>query len=187
MSACIADGYTYSTVIEEGVKIFPSKPEKTDRQTPADSEADEFLTQRDNGNLQRARYLGRRYARRLLRLWRPWDSSEVAKQKKALFAYVVAKVEQTHSKNSILQQTTLSTFFETVRKISKNDYEIIVDSLAFTQYLLCERGSGCINIGDVFARLCGQGDNPDMTTKGEVYYHRYVSRCTDLHRRTCYK
>ncbi len=187
MSIAIARCDVWSTVIEEGVKIFPPTREVAAKKNEADSEADDFLLERDNGNLELAKYLGQRYARRLLRLWSPWDSKNERAQKKALFSYVVVKVEQKHSQSSILKQATLSAFYETVRKISKSDYEIISDSLAHTQYLLCENSAGEQNIGEVFAKLCGHPKNTALINRAEVYYHHFTAKCTELHHRTCYK
>ena len=170
---------------DEDVKIFPGSgfvgAEKTE-----DDGAAEFVRERDNGNLEKAKRAGNKMARRMRFLWRPGDSAPLHDQKKVLFAYAAAKAIEKHCHTSVLTQSVLSEFHHAVQANSRRDYDLIQDSVAFTKYLLSER-SGKDALGGVFAELCKDKENDKLQRKGILLYYRYFSDCLMILTKTTFQ
>ena len=160
---------------DEDVKIFPGSGFVGAKKAEDDGAA-EFVRERDNGNLEKAKKAGAKMARKLRFLWRPGDSANLHAQKKVLFAYAAAKAIEKHCHTSVLTQSVLSEFHHAVKGHSQRDYDLIQDSVAFTKYLLSERG-GKEALGGVFAELCDGKENDKLRCKGVLLYYRYFSDC----------
>jgi len=166
------------------VKIFGGSASKPDK-TAEDDGAAEFVRERDNGNIDRAKQMGRQMAGKITRLWRIGDSTVLRTQKKVLFAYAAAKVIEKHCASSVLSHAALSQFHHAVQLRSQKDYEAIQDSVAFTKYLLSERG-GKEALGAVFAELCGEKNNLTLQRKGISLYYRYTGDCLKIFDRAAF-
>ena len=92
-------------------------------------------------------------------------------------AYAAAKVIEKHCANSVLSHAALSEFHHAVQLRSQKEYEAIQDSVAFTKYLLSERG-GKEALGAVFAELCGEKNS--LTLQGSLRAKRLIFRLVDL-------
>lgn len=158
------------------VKIFSGSGAARIRPTEDDGAA-EFVRERDNGNIDKAKQLGKMLARRLRWLWCFGDNTQVSDQKKVLFSYVAVKVIGRQIQSSLLGQAALGEFYRSVKIHSQRDYDKIQDSVAFTKYLLSEQKAAKNAIGGVFAELCGQRDNNALKNKGMQLYYRYTSDC----------
>lgn len=180
-----AGGFLFAA--DDDIKIFPGSGTRIASGDSAQEDADEFVRQRNNGNIDRAKRLGARYARHLCRLWRPGDSSEVLSQKKVLYAYAVANAIEERSPNTFLEQAALSAFHQNVANRSAADHETIEDSAAFTLYLLAERDRCGAGFGRVYAQLCGREDDEEMVGKGIWLYHRYTADCASIFNRANYQ
>ena len=123
---------------DEDVKIFPGSGFARAKKAEDDGAA-EFVRERDNGNLEKAKRAGDQMARKMRFLWRPGDTGPLHAQKKVLFAYAAAKAIEKHCHTSVLTQSVLSEFHRAVKAHSQYDYDLIQDSVAFTKYLLSER------------------------------------------------
>ncbi len=162
---------------DEDVKIFAGSG--SCNAFAEDDGAAEFVRERDNGNLDKARQLGCALAGQLGRLWRPGDSGLRLDQKKVLFAYAVARVAEQQCAGSVLRQAVVGEFQREVCARRPRDGSIIQDSAAFTKYLLAER-SGTEALGQVFAELCGARGSTRLQGRGAALYRRYAGICTGL-------
>ncbi len=173
---------TYFTVVrfwaepeEDGdIKIFSGSGGYA--KANEDDGAAEFVRERDNGNLDKAKQLGRLLAQKVRRLWRIGDTPLLHKQKKVLYVYAAAKVIEMHCPSSVLSHAALSEFHRAVQQRSQKDYDSIQDSVAFTKYLLSER-SGKEALGSVFAELCGEKGSAALQSRGMSLYYRYTGDC----------
>ena len=172
---------------DDDVKIFPESGQVPPRKDPAAEDAELFVRQRQNGNIDRAKRLGARYARHLRRLWRPGDTAPVLAQKKILYSYAVAKTIEERSPNSFLEQAALSAYHQNVQNRSKADYDTIVDSVAFTLYLLAERNRNDKSFGEVYAELCGHKHHEEYMGRGILLYHQYTADCASVFNRAGYR
>ena len=167
------------------IKIFGGSV-ATGLKPAEDDGAAEFVRERDNGNIERAQQMGRQMARKLGHLWRLGDNAVLRSQKKVLFAYAAAKVIEKHCANSVLSHAALSEFHHAVQLRSQKEYEAIQDSVAFTKYLLSERG-GKEALGAVFAELCGEKNSLTLQRKGISLYYRYTGDCLKIFDRTVFE
>ena len=170
---------------DEDVKIFPGSGFVGSKKAEDDGAA-EFVRERDNGNLEKAKHAGEKMARKLHRLWRLGDSAHIYAQKKVLFAYAAAKAIEKHCEASVLAHSILSEFHRWVKHHSQHDYELIQDSAAFTKYLLSER-SGKEALGSVFAELCNEKDNEKLQRKGILLFYHYYSDCIMILNKTTFR
>jgi len=170
---------------DEDVKIFPGSGFFETKKADDDGAA-EFVRERDNVNLKKAKKAGDKMARRIRFLWRPGDSALLHAQKKVLFAYAAAKAIEKHCHTSVLTQSVLSEFHRAVKAHSMHDFDLIQDSVAFTKYLLSER-SGNDALGSVFAELCGDKTNGKLQRKGVLLYYRYFSDCLMILTKTSFQ
>ncbi|MDR1463824.1 MAG: hypothetical protein LBJ11_00805 [Oscillospiraceae bacterium] len=75
----------------------------------------------------------------------------------------------------ILTDAAVNAMHDTLIETSGSFWETIADGSAFTQYLLALRAGRAsadqaVEVGEAFARLCGQEDNPDLRALGaEVF------------------
>ena len=161
------------------VKIFAGSGAVRVQPTEDDGAA-EFVRERENGNIDKAKQLGKMLARRLRWLRCFGDSSPILDQKKVLFSYVAVKVIGRQVQSSLLGQAALGEFYRSVQNHSQRDYDKIQDSVAFTKYLLSEQKAAKNAIGGVFAELCGQRENDALQNKGMQLYYRYTSDCMSI-------
>lgn len=167
---------------EDDVKIFCGSAARPTE----DDGAAEFVRERDNGNLARARQLGNTFAQKLVRLRRFGDSSRRLAQKKLLFAFAASRVTERQCGGSVLEQAVMGEFRRTVAAHSGADGSALQDSAAFTQYLLAERG-GPRAVGGVFAQLCGGREGSTLQRRGEALYMEYTDFCTRQFRNICFE
>lgn len=167
------------------VKIFPGSG-YIETVPKEDDGVAEYIKERDNGNLKKAKQAGEKMSSKLRKLWRPGDSARQHTQKKVLFAYAAAKSIENHCDSSVLSQSILSEFYRSVKEHSQSDYDLIQDSVAFTKFLLSERNSR-ESLGVVFAELCGEKDDPKLQSKGMLLFYRYYSDCLMILNKTTFQ
>lgn len=153
----------------------------------AEGAATAFNRERANGNLERARTLGRKFAADLFEndgkaLFGvgAFDDEKTIIQRRVLFAYVVNRVIEDLAPNSIVAQSALSVFYDTLQKASEQYYQESTDAAAFSQYILAVRSTSddpCA-IGNVFARLCGRGADKVFVKYGCELADFFTLYCT---------
>lgn len=164
-------------------------PEKSGEDA-AEKAARDFLLQKENGNIQRARQLGCLFAKDVWESFSaPNSLADISQQefhhRLLLQSYIVHRVISEYSPNSILAQTSMGVFYHAVEEYSQLLYQHVSDTAAFSLYILSERsGDSADEIGRIFARLIGQEDNPKAIASGnrlyrECYDH-YVKEINDI-------
>ena len=159
------------------------------RQADSDEEAvRQFLTQKNSGNIEKARLLGELYADVLVKNAR---SPVFACEKNLmqlehhhrllLYSFIVNRVIAENSPNSILAQTSLNVFYSEIEKVSPELHRHVCDMAAFSLYILCERSPnrGDEEFGAIYAGLCGFGGHEDIIAEGNAFYKKAYDFCTD--------
>jgi len=168
--------------IADGVYSSGFKAKEND-----DSIANETIKNRDNGNMEIANSIGKECGEALVlngNLINFDDEnctdSELIKQKCILFAFAVKTAAERLSPNSAVSQKIISSFYETVEKMSKLYCEIIGDSFSLSFYILWQRSSNISGepVGSVFAKLLNKSGNHFATELGNRLFEHYYSFCS---------
>ncbi len=170
---------------DSDMKILSGRPSQ--KFDTGEGAATAFTREKANGNLEKARRLGAKFAEDLLRNGSSkalfgvgaFDDDTTITQRRVMFAYVVNQVIGDTAPNSMVGQSALSAFYEEARNQSQEIYEQINDSAAFSQYLLAARyqpEDPCA-IGKVFSRLCGR--------ENEALFVEYGCELADFFTRYC--
>ena len=167
--------FSYLEEEDADIKIFSGSPFSKSA-LAEDDEAAIFIRERDNGNIEKAKELGRTLAQRVEALCSDNDAALVAAQKKVLFGYACKKVVEGRCQNSVLARAALGAFLNGVKNASSADFELIQDSVAFTKYMLAEKDEQ-ETVGNVFAGLCGRKDDDGFICEGNNLYSAYCAEC----------
>lgn len=147
-----------------------------------DDVVDEFVVQKTNGNIEKARALGLVYAQRLIACTTAANSQKqldepavITEQRKVLFSYAVSYVVNEFSPNSTLSHTTLAVFYDEIKKYEEL-YAQINNLGAISLYMLTGRKNRP-TAGHVFSSLCGDKTNQKYIELGNHLFHYYVKSC----------
>jgi hypothetical protein len=158
-------------------------------QDAAELAARDFLVQKDNGNIDRARTLGEAFARCLWELAQEliMDNEQGLTQQEIhhrllLCSYAVNRVIAQFSPNSIVAQTALGRFYSDIEDKSNVLHRHVSDTAAFSLYILNERsGSGGNgDIGRIFAKLIGCEGDPESASQGAEVYGDFYRACKNI-------
>lgn len=182
---------------DEDMKIVPDPAAAApSAEDVAEQAAQEFLRQKELGNIRHARELGARYAQALIDTQRGVLVSDlkgtelpIQHQQYLLYSYVVNRVISEQSPNSIVAQTTLNKFYKDVEEASPELYRHISDMAAFSLYILHERSKARADqeIGFVFADLCGYEANRALADYGNTLFQRLYAFCLQEMQQTPYQ
>lgn len=172
---------------DSDMKIAPEK--LSELFDSSEGAATAFQRETQNGNMERARQLGRQLAQALTDPEKgivlfglgAYDDEVILSQRKLMFAYVVGKVLNDLCPNSMVAQSAMSTFDEEVCVRSKEIHDLITDSAAYSLYTLSVRSAPddpCA-IGKIFAQLCKRGEDPLFVKYGCELAGYFTSYCTD--------
>ena len=172
---------------DEDIKI--AGQEKPGKQTESAEEiARLFLEQRNRGNIDKARQLGRDFAAGIIQpanspLWpdRAPDTQREYHHQLLLYSYVINRVIAERSPNSLLAQTTLNVFYSEIEAASPKLHQHVSDMAAFSLYILCERSPsrGDGDIGAIYADLCDYEGHPEVIAEGNAFYRRLFDYCCE--------
>ena len=159
---------------DEDIKIANGSFKKTPMEDQAEQAARDFLRQRDIGNIDRARSLGKFYADSLWSTASEMfavEDSKMSQQEKhhviLLCSYLINRIIAECSPNSIVAQTVLNAFYTSVEERSETLYRHISDTATFSLYILNERTGGDYRqVGEIFSRQCGYEGNENQVVKG---------------------
>lgn len=173
---------------DSDMKIAPNRMSKVF--DTSEGAASAFVHEKSNGNMDKARKLGQQFAAELTAPMKgvtlfgigAFDNKRTMAQRKVLFAYIVNRVTQDMAPNSILAQSVLSSFYESVQQRSAELYELINDSAAFSLYILAHRSShgNPASIGRVFAQLCDRDEDPVFIRYGTELSNYFMMNCTQV-------
>ncbi len=172
---------------DSDMKIVPPSGMRTPPKDEGELAAMEFVTQKKNGNIQKAYALGDKIAALLfaengpvLTLCEISDQPEIRLQRKVLFSFVTNAVLNA-GLPSILAETAFQEISSQIRQTDPLLHEQINDSKTLSFYLLCGNGKGQFEqIGEAFARLCGKKDDQQMIQLGENLFHAYEKLCRQM-------
>lgn len=154
------------------MKIAPASP--TSIQEEADStdrSVLDFVRQKNNGNVARAKQLGSQLAGVLLEMGRQLIGCPRRNQQLMLVSYGLNRMVEENAPNSTVAHTVLNTFYDQVQEKDAQVYQAINDSGAYTLYMLEARQGD--NVGRVCAKLCG---NAALEEEGNLLYQVYFSK-----------
>lgn len=173
---------------DSDMKIAPNRMSKVSDMSEGAASA--FVREKSNGNMDKARKLGQQFAAEMTAPIKgitlfgigAFDNERTMAQRKVLFAYVVNRITQDMAPNSILAQSVLSSFHESVKQQSAELYELINDSAAFSLYILAHRSNpgNPESIGRVFAQLCNREDDPVFIRYGTELSNYFMMYCTQI-------
>ena len=162
----------------------PTKPAADDGELAAR----EFNEQKDSGNIEKAYALGDRFSELLFTTdalleknaeAKYANSFEVQANARVLFAFMVDIMLEHCCPGSITARTALNEFHKRVEERSAEVYHQIMDSAAFSLYLLCARDEkmACSCIGDTFADSCGLEHDRALASLGDRLYGTFYQIC----------
>lgn len=174
---------------DDDVKIAPSSfAGKHVNVDSGEEAARQFLEQKECGNIDKARELGRCYADAIIHIETgPVASAEKPRTQRELhhqillYSYIVNRVIAEHSSNSIVAQTCLNVFYSEIEAASDKLHKHVSDMAAFSLYILCERSPGRSDdeIGAIYAELCDFDGNEEKINDGDAFYKRVYKFCLD--------
>lgn len=146
-----------------------------------------------NGNLDKARELGRELACRILNEdgdpafgQDPSESDEVRRQRRMLLAFVVDSAVRQDIPGQVLGQVVLCEFTDRVKQSLPAFYADVASSGSFSFYYVCLRRDGGDApapedaVGQTFAMLAGRESSPVFEELGKALYlhfHDIVDKC----------
>ena len=130
---------------DSDIKIVPDKPSKVFDMSEGAAYA--FIREKTNGNMEKARALGKRFAGELTAGRTgvaqfgvgAFDDQDTLAQRNVLFAFIVGRVIEEMAPNSIVAQSAMSAFYETIERTSPEIYRQISDSAALSLYIFSAR------------------------------------------------
>ncbi|MCL2106472.1 MAG: hypothetical protein FWH26_05350 [Oscillospiraceae bacterium] len=184
------------------MKIFVSSVSSQGDDLPQGDDLDALAAlteeQRSNGNLTQAKRLGRELAAMsssspelaaLAESFRIPLNPERERHLQVLTVFCGQTVLSDVLRPSLLADAAITSMNNYLINHTKEFWDSISDGRAFTQYLLVLRSQATREeqaglIGEVFARVCGQEDNPDLRalgasvfiTAGDYILAKWVSR-----------
>ena len=165
----------------DDIKIFSPESAKTPHAGELDNLAAETEALRESGNLDAAKRLGRELAALAAQSQEPAALAESFG-----LALTPAREQQLHvllafsgqhalraQLPKLLSEAAVTAMNNYFINRSKPFWDTISDGSAFTQYLLVapmRKAAGAVPVGEVFARMCSQEDNPDLCRLGATVF-----------------
>lgn len=173
---------------DSDMKIAPERI--SDVFDSSEGAANAFVREKNNGNMEKARGLGKQFANELtvenkgatLFGVGAFDNENTILQRRVVFSFIVSRVVEDMAPNSMVAQSVISSFHESVRDISPEIYDSVTDSAAFSLYALAGRSlsDDAKAIGKVFARLCEREDDVLFVRYGSEIVNYFIMYCTQL-------
>lgn len=154
---------------ENDVKIYQSKAQRLGVRVNLNDDFDNVNRQRANGNLEKARQLGKRLSQLTPSLDgeglqvnlqdmlpKKYLSQDILYQIKVLLVFEAEALLELEIPVPVLATTAINSLHDALRKSAPGFHKNISDGAAFTFYFLAMKKSGDVsqNIGEAFAMLC---------------------------------
>lgn len=171
---------------DSDIKIMPDKPSAIF--DSAEGAANAFLRETHNGNMEKAKVLGGQLAAELsvnrdgANLFGADSDKNMTFQRKVLYCYLVTRVVEDLSPNSMVAQSALAAFQDALQKDEPDIYDYIMNPTVFSQYILAARNvvEDTAAIGRVYAHLCGKADDELLARHGSELTKYFTMYCTEL-------
>lgn len=176
----------FASFDDSDIKIAGDKPSQQifkDNQEPQEDIAQLLHNERENGNLDKARELGKRVAVDLYNFSVNSGeySKEIKQEMKVLYAFVIDYVLNNYLPNSIVSQTALSEYMTTLKNIDEDFYDHIQVSGSYSVYVLKSRKDIDLadKIGKSFAKVVDFDDDPSWVNIGSQLYNNWLAGLTE--------
>ena len=160
---------------EEDVKIFI--PDEEDALDSAFSEGErsaaEYVAHRKNGNLEKTRELGELLAQTLVGDSQRLEAEPFYHQKLVLLSFLAEDELEAGLPDLLLQKSAVAAMNRRLEELSPEIHAIVVDSTAFTMYILNDRQGEGESEGQVLARLCDRDDDEALIRRGDALTEEY--------------
>ncbi len=145
--------------------------------------SEEYNRERENGNITKAKELGKNIADLLNNSGEMFphdeedESAELQNQKKTLLAFAGVAGLELVCPNSATSYAAQNSFYSALERIAPDVYNSALNSGAFSFYYLAFRRTGEIErrIGQTFAMLCSHDGDPVYQELGEALYCWFAS------------
>jgi len=180
-------GVRFAMFDDSDIKIATDRPSEQilkSKEEPQEDIAKLLHIQRENGNLDKARELGRRVATDICRFCPTGDqcSDEIVLEMKTLSAFVVDESLNNLLPNSIVSQTASNEYMVALKEIDEEFYDHIQIAGSYSIYVLHSRqSSGNLEkqIGDSFAKFIGHEGDEKWAEKGAHLYSFWLKDVKD--------
>ena len=162
---------------DSDMKVVGAMPQEPSRQVDrADEAAQEYLKEKQNGNIAAARALGSRLAGHLIE-----DCSRIGNlQGAALVFFAVLQAVEEASPSGTVANTIRTSLFDAVKATRQELSDRMEDPGAFSFFMLVSRGETDATYGGVYAKCCGREGNPGLIRQGEEIFDRAYRRTREL-------
>ena len=170
---------------DKDIKIAGDRPSATIRKNKANSVLEDgFSGQSANGNIEKAKLLGRDVAEKfceagdnILPDAEASGNAEMQMRRQQLLAFGVLIGFERFCPNETLADSAWSAFEKRLKEIAPSMYDHSTDNGAFSFYFLAYRRGGDIErrMGQTFAMLCSHDGDPIYQELGEALYCWYTS------------
>lgn len=153
----------------------------------ADKAAEEYLRQKDAGNIELAGHLGELLAEEI------WSvsqeiimnddySDQDVHQRVLLLSYAVNSFIADSAPNNLLGETALSVFYNSIEELSSVLYKHVSDTASFSLYILNQRAEKTTQeAGRIYAKLSGMENSPAKILEGNELYLSFYMRCKKIY------
>lgn len=173
---------------DRDMKIMPDKPSKVF--DLSEGAANAFAREKANGNMSKAREIGQQFADELAAGAKgvamfavgAYDTEDTLRHRQVLYSFIVSHVIEDMCPNSIVAQSALSAFNETVQEKLPQEAERISDTGVLSLYILAARMApdDYYELGRVFAECCGHKDDEIYIGYGSELAAYYANYCTQV-------
>jgi len=170
---------------DRDMKIAGERPSAAIRSAKAAKlSEDDFSRELSNGNIERAKLLGKRVAEKFCEAGDDImmdsefaENTEMLMQRQQLLAFGVRIGLERFCPNATIVNSAWSSFENTLQKIAPMMYSSTTDTGAFSFYFLAYRRGGDVErrIGQTFAMLCSHDGDPIYQELGEALYCWFTS------------
>ncbi len=179
---------------DSDMKIMPQPGQNIPVDDGGDDAAQEYVREKENGNMAKAHSLGKLFASDILDKNGTYlfglsetESLLMAKHRRILFCFVIDRILDENCPNQLLSQAALNVFYDEIKNTEPEFYDDMNASGAFSLYLIAVRSeTPSVNIGKAFAELCQVEDNEPIQQMAEHLYDYFVSHCMNILNDTCF-
>ncbi len=169
---------------DKDIKIVGDRPSADIKSTELYGDVSDYVRERSNGNLDRAKDLGNTLACEFVSVCHkddltisPSDSESLMTQKVLLLSFTIMAGLERFCSNMAIANAARTAFFDQLYILDKELFEKSSDTGAFSFYYLSFRRGTDVErrVGQTFAMLCSHDGDPIYQELGEALYCWFLS------------
>ncbi len=164
---------------DEDIKIYLGDDESAAPVSEGERSAEEFMQHKKNGNLDKTKQLGELLASTLLGDAPRFRDEPYGSQKLVLISFLALDALE-EIPNQMLQKSAQAVFRSTVERRNPEIHRVIVDSTAYTMYILNDREHPEEGWGRTLAELCQADDDQELIASGNQLSAEYRKLFRDM-------